>query len=155
MNFIISFLAYIICIPLFIAWLIFCAGIATIGIFISKKHILINLDRVKKKETICQVLNTKGLISNKEYSFETDEVAPLYDELTFRGYLFVLNPIIFLLKHTDFTNTFVVFLVNKWMNIHHFQNQYKKDPNTYFSAFAKLCVVLAGNVGQVLYRFKY
>ena len=57
--------------------------------------LLIDLKKVKEKETICKVLNQKGLISDKEYNFETNEVAVLYDETTFRGYLFILKPIIF------------------------------------------------------------
>lgn len=154
MTFTISFTAYIIVVPLFAIWLLFWAVVAIVGTFLPKKQILINLDEVKSKDTICKVLNNKKLLSDKEYSFETNDVAAQYDELTFHGYLFVLNPIIFLLKYTSFMDRFVLYLVYKWMGIHYFKKENKQRPKTFFSGLAKVCVSLAGSVGQILYRLK-
>ncbi len=146
--------AYIITIPLFTIWLLFCFLISLIGSLLYKKRVLIDLDRVKKRDTICSVLNSKKYLSDEEYEFETVEVASLYDELTFRGYLFVLAPVIFLLKHFSFADDFVFYLVKKWMKIHKYQRQHKKKAKSFFSALMSLCVLLAFFVGQVLYRVK-
>ena len=154
MTFVSSFIAYIISVPLFIMWLLFCLILAILGTLIPKKLILINLDEVKSKDTICSVLYKKGLLSDEEYSFETNEVASNYDELIFHGYLFVLNPIIFLLKNTSFTDRFVLYLVYKWMEIHYYKKQYNHEPRTFFRAFANICVYFAGAIGQILYRLK-
>ncbi len=145
---------YIITLPLFITWLFFCLSIGLIGFFLSKKNLKIDLDAVKKTDTICSVLNSKGLLSDEEYSFETNDVASFYDEATFSGYLFVLNPIIYLLKTTNFADSFVLFVVNKWMLIHHYEIKHKNKPNTFFSNLAKSCIAIAGYIGQVSYRFK-
>ena len=125
LNFIFIFLAFLITTPFFLVWLLFCAILALIALVLPKKDILIDLDNVKQKETICKVLNYKGLISDKEYSFETNEVAILYDELTFRGYLFILKPIIITLKYTDFLDGFITYLAFKWMEVHSFKKEYK------------------------------
>jgi len=146
--------AYLIIIPLFTIWLLFCFMISLIGSLLYKKRVHIDLDRVKKRETICSVLNSKKYLSDEEYEFETVEVASLYDELTFRGYLFVLAPVIFLLKHFSFADGFVFYLVKKWMYIHKYQRQHKKKPKSFFSVLMSLCVLLAFFVGQVLYRLK-
>ena len=92
------------------------------------------------------------LLSDEEYSFETNEMAAQYDKLTFRGYLFILNPIIFLLNRTNFMDKFVLYLVHKWMEIHYFKKEHNHKPRTFFSGLAKVCVSLAGAVGQILYR---
>jgi hypothetical protein len=147
-------LGYSLSVPLFILWLLFCFFLSIIGFFTTRKKITINLDNVKKRETICSVLNNKNLISDQEYRFETEDVATLYDELTFKGYLFVLKPVIFLLKHTAFSDTFILFLVKKWMYVHHFQRRYKKNPNTPFYFLIKTCVLLAKYLGHFLYIFK-
>lgn len=154
MNFLYSLLGYFIAIPLFVFWLLFCFVISLIGSLLYKKRVRIDLDRVKRRETICSVLNQKKYLSDDEYEFETVEVASLYDELTFRGYLFVLSPVIFLLKHFRFADSFVLYLVKKWMYIHKFQREHKKKLKSFFSALMSLCVLLAFFVGQVLYRLK-
>ena len=69
------------------------------------------MQRVKQRETICSVLYKKNLLTTSEYEFETVDVASWYDELTFRGYLFVLAPVIFLLKHFSFADNFVLYIV--------------------------------------------
>ena len=153
MNTILKLIAYIITIPLFITWLLFCAFLAILGGFLPKKDILINLDQVKQKDTICKILNNKGLLSDKEYSFETNEVAVLYDELTFHGYLFILNPIIFLLKYTSFLDDFISYLAYKWMALHHFKKEHKQKSKTFFSLLASVCVLIAQATGNFLYRF--
>lgn len=144
--------AYILYTPLVILWLLLCFLISLIGMLLIKKRVIIDLDKVKNRETICSVLNKKNLITDEEYEFETVDVASLYDELTFRGYLFVLNPIIYLLKKYTFADKFILYIVKKWMHLHHFENKNNKKPKTFFSILMQTCVILAGYVGQVLYR---
>ena len=154
MNFLYKILGYFITIPLFICWLLFSFVLSLIGLFLYERRIHIDLEKVKKRDTICSVLNSKKLLSDDEYAFETEDVALLYDELTFRGYLFVLSPVIFLLKHFSFTDSFVLYLVKKWMYIHKYLRQHEKRPKSFFSALMSLCVFLAFLLGQVLYRLK-
>ena len=151
-NFILSFFAYLITTPFILAWLLFCAILALIALVLPKKDILIDLDNVKQKETICKVLNNKGLISDKEYSFETNEVAILYDELTFRGYLFILRPIIITLKYTNFLDKVMTYLAFKWMEVHSFKKEYNQDAKTFFWLLSKISVAIARLVGTFLYR---
>lgn len=147
-------IAYTITLPLFITWLFFCAIIALIGSFLPKKKITINLKEVKKEETICSVLNKKGLLSNEEYNFETNEVASLYQRTAFTGYLLILAPIIFLLKNTSFADSFVLFIVHKWMDVHSFKKPTTYKANKFYSSLAKTCVLIADKVGQFLILFK-
>lgn len=150
--FIFSFFAYMITMPLILVWLLICAVIALIGLALPKKQLLINLENVKNKETICKVLNKKGLLSDEEYNFETNVVAPRYDQLTFCGYLFILNPVIYLLNNTYFADSFVLYLVHRWMEVHSFNRRCKQQTNTIFSSLVKVCVYIAHAVGQVLHR---
>ena len=154
MIYIFTLIAYILTIPLFIIWLLFCAFLAFLGLLLFKKQIVIDIQKVKDKETICSVLNKKALLSDEEYDFETNDVANLYDDLIFRGYLFVLAPIIFLLKYTNFANSFILYLVHKWMQMHKYKKVYKKEPKTFFSTLMNICVRIAGLIGQFLYRLK-
>lgn len=153
MNTIFKIIAYIISTPFFITWLLFCAILALLGAFLPKKNILINLKQVKQKETICKVLNNKGLINDEEYRFETNEVAILYDELTFKGYLFILKPIIIMLKYTNFLDVFISYLAFKWMEIHQYKKQHKKEAKTFFSLLSNTSVAIAQATGNFLYRF--
>jgi len=146
-------IAYILTLPFLTLWLLFCFIISLIGSLLYKKRIHIDLDRVKKRETICSVLTTKKLLSKEEYEFETVQVASLYDELTFRGYLFVLAPVIFLLKHFSFADSFVLYLVHKWMHIHHHQRIHNQKPKSFFSYLMSICVLLSFFVGQVVCVF--
>lgn len=118
----------------------------------SKRKIDIDLQRVKQRETICSVLHKKNLLTTSEYEFETVDVASWYDELTFRGYLFVLAPVIFLLKYFSFADSFVLYVVKKWIKIHYYQKKYNTKPNTFFSFLMSFCILLANLLGQVLYR---
>ena len=119
--------------------------------FLRNKKIKIDLIRVKKRDTICSELHRKKLLSDEEYEFETVEVASWYDELTFRGYLFVLAPVIFLLKNFSFADRFILYLVHKWIKIHYHQKKHKTKPKNFFALLMALCVILANYVGQVLY----
>ena len=148
-----SFFAYLITTPFFIIWLLFCAVLALFALLLPKKNILIDLKKVKEKETICKVLNQKGLISDKEYNFETNEVAVLYDETTFRGYLFILKPIIFTLKYTNFLEGFLSYLAYKWMAVHTYKKEHNREAKTFFWFLSKLSVSIAKLVGNFLYRF--
>lgn len=147
-----NFFAFIITIPLFFIWLLFCAVIAIIGSLFTKKKIQINLKEVKEKETICSVLNKKGLISDEEYSFETNDVAKKYDETTFLGYLFILAPVIFLLKYTSFTDKLIVNIVYKWMDVHMYKKPMTYKANRFYTKLADICVYIASLVGQLIYR---
>jgi len=147
-------IAYAITLPLFIIWLLFCAIIALIGVFLPKKNIAINLDNVKRKQTVCSVLNKKGLLSNEEYNFETNEVASQYEGTAFTGYLLILAPIIFLLKNTSFADSFILIIVHKWMDVHNFKKTTGYKANKFYLGLANTCVAIAANVGQFLHLLK-
>lgn len=143
-------LIYLIIIPLILIWLVLCGILAIAAIFVHKKQKPINLNKVHKKETVCKVLNNKNLISNKAYDYEANEVASRYDDITFQGYLLILSPVIFLLKYTNYIDTFMLYLVRKWMQIHNFEEQDKKNENRVFKILCRLSVKIAWQVGQVV-----
>ena len=72
----------------------------------TQKQIPIEYEKITKVDTICSVLNGKNLLSDKEYEFEAIEVASLYDHITFLGYIFIVSPIIYLLKKSSFLDGF-------------------------------------------------
>jgi hypothetical protein len=152
MNLILAVFAYLITIPIFVCWLLFCLVLAFFGVFVSRKQIIINLNEVHDQDTICKVLNAKGVLSDEAYNFEINIVAAKYDELTFIGYIFILNPIIFLLKRTTFMDHFIGYLVHKWMEIHYFNKEKNYKPGIAFSSIAQSCVYFAGVLGQFLHR---
>ena len=154
MKSIFKLFANLLFISLLFIWLLFCLFIALLGSFFINKKIQIDLQRVKKRDTICSVLYEKNLLSSSEYEFETSEVASWYDELTFQGYLFILAPVIKTLKHFSFFDSTILYLVKNWMEVHYYQKEYKTKPKSFFSLISSISVKLANWVGQVLYRTK-
>ena len=78
MNTIRTSIFFILFSPLFFIWLLFNAILAFLGVFLFFKKSPIDLDKVQKKETICAILHHKGLLSDQEYAFETNDVANQY-----------------------------------------------------------------------------
>lgn len=154
MKLISKIFANILFIPLLIVWLLFCLLIALLGSLFINKKIQIDLQRVIKRDTICSVLYEKNLLNKAQYEFETAEVASWYDELTFNGYLFILNPVIKTIKYFSFFDDIIYYLVKKWIEVHYYQKEYKSKPKTFFSFLTTLSVKLANWLGQILYRIK-
>ncbi len=154
MKLISKIIANMLFIPLLCIWLLFCLLIAILGALFINKKIRIDLQRVKKRDTVCSVLYEKNLLTKDQYEFETEEVASWYDELTFKGYLFILAPVIMTIKYFSFFDGIIFYLVKKWIKVHYFQKEYKSKPKTLFSLLTTISVRLANWVGQVLYRIK-
>lgn len=154
MRFIYKLFTNIIFIIFLFIWLLFCLILALLGALFINKKIQIDLQRVKKRDTICSVLYEKKLLNEEQYEFETSEVASWYDELTFRGYLFILAPVIKTIKNFSFFDSIIFYLVQKWMEVHYYQKEYKRKPKSFFAFISNISVKLANWVGQVLYRTK-
>lgn len=106
---------------------------------------------VKEFTTICKVLNSKKLLSDKDYGFETEIVGPSYDGATFKGYRLVVSPwISFLQKHNGL-DTFTLFLVKKWMTFQKGRlNKKAPDKITFFSLLAQTSTNIARGIGKLL-----
>jgi len=154
MKLISKIIANILFIPLLFIWLLFCLLIAILGALFINKKIQIDLQRVRKRDTICSVLYEKNLLSKDQYEFETVEVASWYDELTFDGYLFILAPVIKTIKNFSFFDGIIYYLVKKWIKVHYYQKEHESKPKTFFSYLTIISVRLSNWVGQVLYRIK-
>ncbi len=147
-------LAYLLLVPLYILWLLICLGFAVFGFVFPNKRFRLDLDEVDRRTTVCKVLNQKGLISQKEYEFETQNVAAYYDEQTFTGYLFIMKPVIFALQMTSYFDSFFVFLVKKWIAVHRFLFFQIEKPKQFYIRLAAVCVALAHGVGVCLHHLK-
>ncbi len=145
-------MAYIFVSPLYMAWLTVCVVMAIIGFLLPSKRVQLAQKKVEDSQTVCKVLNQKNLISESEYQFETEKVAAHYDELTFKGYLFVLGPLIFLLKSTSHFDSFVLFLVKRWMAVHRFLFFNEDKPRRLYLFLTHFCVGIAFRVGVLLFN---
>lgn len=109
---------------IFFFWLIFCFLLSLPGFLIRVRSHRLNQNDVKKHLTICRCLFEKNLIDEKVYSFETNQVSQMYDHLVFKGYGFIVFPVIYALKKYSFLDKSVLFFVTKWVAVHeHFFNK--------------------------------
>jgi len=138
--------------PILIFWLFICAGLALMGRFLPRKTLPLDLNFVNQSTTVCKILNHKGLISDEEYHFEHSEVAALYDKMTFAGYLFILGPIIRLLKRVQFLDGFFVYLVKRWMRVHEHLLYNREKPVRWHLGLTYTCIGLAHNLGRFLHQ---
>ncbi len=147
-------LAYLFLVPLYIPWLLICLGFACFGFFFPSKRGRLDLEEVDRRTTVCKVLSQKGLITQQEYEFETQKVAAYYDEQTFSGYLFIMKPVIYALQMTTYFDSFLLFLVKKWIAVHRFMFYQIEKPKLFYIRLAAVCVALAHGVGVCLHQFK-
>ncbi len=146
-------LAFLIFTPLYLIWLLVCAVLSFIGVFIPLSNKKLQPTMVQKRQTVCRVMNEKGLLSDHEYSFETEVVASQYDEFTFSGYLVILGPVILLLKHFAFLDSFMMALIRQWMRVHSFREDAGSGSPVprFLVSLAAFCVGIARSFGKVLY----
>lgn len=135
----------------YLIWILFCAGLALMGLLIPKKSKQLDSDLVKSSDTICKILNRKGLLTDEEYNFETNDVAPTYDSMTFLGYRFILGPMMRVLESTTAFDGFMVFLVKQWMLVHRHKLFNKTRPSGVYIFITIFCVSAAQSVGKVLF----
>lgn len=140
-------------IPFLVLWLLFCSLLALLGWVLPAKILKLNSDEVEASLTVCKILNEKGLISDDEYGFETQKVARLYDQLTFKGYLFIMNPVIAIMKGAQFLDAFVLWLVKRWMNVHRHFLGGNQNPPAFHVMLTRLCTHLAFYLGKTLKLF--
>lgn len=153
MTLFIKSIAFILTIALSLIWLLFCLCIALMGSLFSKKEIQIDLEEVYQKETVCSVLHKKGFLSDEEYYFETNNVAKQYNQTTFRGYLFIVAPLIVLLQYTNFADSLIKKIVSIWMDVHHFQKSSDYTAKRAWRYLVLFCVRIAEYVGRFLTLF--
>ena len=145
-------LYFIIFLPIVILWFLFCFILSIGGLFIPQTDFS-KVEGADKKETVCKSLNKKGLLTNKEYSFETDHVATQYDKITFDGYFFIMKPIIFSLNNFNFLDQTMLWFVRKWMSVQKFLIYQEGKPKKIYILITYFCVLIAKNVGLVINFF--
>lgn len=138
--------------PILISWLLICAVMALVGRILPRRTLPLDLAFVDQSTTVCKILNHKGLISDEEYRFEHTQVAALYDKMTFGGYLFILGPIIRLLKRFRFLDGFFLYLVRRWMRVHEHFLYNKEKPALWHLGVTYICIGWAHNLGRFLHQ---
>lgn len=146
------FFPWVFFLPILISWLLLCALMAVMGRILPRKSLPLDLQFVDQSTTVCKILNHKGLISDEEYRFEHTQVAALYDKMTFAGYLFILSPIIRLLKRSRFLDGFFVYLVKRWMCVHEHFLFNKEKPALWHLGVTYICIGFAHNLGRFLHQ---
>ena len=134
----------------YLAWLALCSLLALVGCLVPGRSAGLVTDEVEQSDTICKILHAKGLLSDREYDFETHDVAPLYDQYTFLGYQFILGPMMFLLRHLSYFDSFMDFLVRRWMRVHRYFLNRAASPPQFMIFIVNICVGIAQSVGRVL-----
>jgi len=136
-------------------WLSLSIAMALMGTFLPFKSRALRKETVKEADTICKILFEKKKLTAQEYAFETDQVAVHYDDLIFKGYGFIVFPVIYTLRITDLIDRPILFLVKRWMAVHHyfFDNESHKKPLRFDIFFTKFCVAVAKGTGKSLCLF--
>lgn len=161
----IQWIGFPITIILALSWLVVCILLAALSLIIPRRSKEIDLSEVKNKNTICRYLNEKGRLTDEEYSFETENVASFYDYFTFKGYLFIVSPLLFLMKVLSRFEDLMLWLVYQWikahkkifseLNIHtHTLNDKLEPVPTYTTVITYICVRIAQGVGVTLHSFQ-
>jgi len=150
-NLVISILFF----SLFSIWLLFASLLALVGAFLPFSAKKLDAAEVKTSDTICRALFEKGKLTEDEYAFETEKVAESYDELIFKGYSFIVAPVIWMVKNSSAIDKPMLFLVHRWMGVHHFffDNENHKSPALFDIALTKVCVLIAKGTGKSLSLF--
>jgi len=144
---------------LYLFWLVFSLALAAAGLFLPIKSNDLKADSVKESDTICKALYSKSKLTAEEYAFETDQVAVSYDDLIFKGYGFIVAPVIWMLKNNDIIDSSLLFLVHRWMAVHHYKfktenaNKTQVKPANFDLVLTKFCVSVAKGTGKSLSLF--
>ena len=164
---ILNFLGSVLFFSLYMLWLFVCFVLALVGFLIPVRAEVLDSKYVLESDTICKALFHKNKLTQSEYDFETTQVAEHYSDLIFRGYGFIVAPIIWTIKKFNFIDSAVLFFVYRWMNVHHrlFQtsshtankNQFRSPPfrpPPYFHIWlTAVCVKIAKGTGKSLFLF--
>lgn len=135
----------------FFVWLSLCFFVALFGLCFKKEKDKIDVEIVKEAETICRILVRKKKITKANYEFEATQVSQYYDENTFDGYMFIVNPIIWVLHNYTFYDNIVTFVVRRWIRVQRHKLLKAGSPPPFFNTLlAEICVKLAYGVGRAL-----
>ena len=138
----------------FILWILTLLSISVFGCFFPLKRQTLQSNEVDDHDTICSTLQEKGLISEKDYNFESQVVAPLYDRYTFSGYLTIISPLLFVMKRTDYMDSVSLFFVRHWISDHERRTTHEKNFSYFYRALFKICTFLAAGLGKLLHAVK-
>lgn len=152
---ILNFLGSLLFFSMYSLWLVLSLFLALAGTFLPIKSNFLKAEQVKESDTICKALFDKNKLTAEEYAFETDQVAESYDDLVFKGYGFIVFPVIWIIKKTDTIDGAVLFLAHRWMSVHHyfFENKTHIKPAQFDIFFTKFCVAVAKGTGKSLCLF--
>ncbi len=159
----IHWIGFPIIIILAVTWLLLCSVLALISFFLPRQKKEIDLLEVKNKNTICRYLNERGRLTDEEYSFETENVAAHYDDITFKGYLFIVSPLLLFMKILSQFEDLMLWLVYQWikahkkifseLNIQSFDDKVEQVPR-YISIITFICVRIAQGVGVTIHSLQ-
>lgn len=141
-------------IVLYSQWLVFCGFIAALGTIVRKRVESLDSKMVIDATTVCKVLHEKKVLSKKEYDFEAIQVAGIYNKTTFVGYLFIMFPIIFILKRVNWLDVTTIHLVRRWIRVHRYKLSMSNHVSLFDRKIVEACVLVAHCTGAVLLLLK-
>lgn len=137
----------------FIAWLILLAPMAIAGFLFVGRKSPVPTEQVDASKTLCKSLWQKGLLPREDYEFEYTEVSQNYSGNVFRGYQFLVGPVIFALDNSHCLDDIVLFLVKRWIAL---QRAFKLSSQPIFPFdyyLSKFAIGYASGMGRFLFRF--
>jgi hypothetical protein len=130
-------------------WLVLCGFIALLGILVRNRAEVLDREIVKGATTVCKTLYEKKILSKKEYDFEVTQVSDMYGKSTFAGYLFIMSPIILILKRVSWLDVITLHLVRRWINVHRYKLSISNHASIFDRKIVGTCVLAAQYTGAV------
>lgn len=156
LNFLKAVLFYI----FYVFWISISLLLCLISLLIpNRKDQKLKTNDVEDSTTICRILFERSKLTAEEYAFETEHVATAYSESAFTGYKFMAAPIIWFLLRGSFLDDSLLFLIRRWINVHHhfFENKALENKNQvpplFHILFTKGCILIAKGTGKTLCLF--
>jgi hypothetical protein len=149
----IDFIIFLFCCLFYLSWLLLCLLLSLIGILLPQKSKPISVDYLLNQDTICRILNSKGLLTDEEYNFEHQVVAPYYNDITFSGYLFIVKPFVYELKKSNRFDKIFQFLVHNWISAHKKKNNEKVEVSFFIIIVVKISTQIAYSSGKTIRFF--
>ncbi|MFK8136884.1 MAG: hypothetical protein AB8E15_00865 [Bdellovibrionales bacterium] len=135
---------------LFVVWVLAIVPIALFSILFKRISYPSPDGLVDDSHTICGLLLEKGLLSQADYDFEHFVVSKHYNYDVFIGYQFLVSPVLFLLRFTNWIDEICKFFVGRWMATQQHSIQGLPVEAELDQSLSQLALFYAGHMGNVL-----
>lgn len=148
-----SFVVSVFFLCFFSVWLMACFLISLISFLRPSLEKEISIEKVKNVPTVCGILHKKKKLTDEEYTFEAEVVAPFYDAHTFEGYRLIMIPVLKTMDAFAGLDRMMVLLVYRWIRIHKYLVLGEGQAKAWELGMTKLCTGIAKRVGITLEMF--